>query len=119
MVEALKVEGMTRQLVRHCELKSDDGGRVHLLLAARSRHLYSETRRAEIEQALSTLHAQPKALQIEVVEDEVDSPTQQEKQRVIQRQQEAEAAIEADPTVRALRESLGASVRPGSVQPLD
>jgi len=49
----------------------------------------------------------------------VRSPAAAEEKRVIERQRAAEAAIEGDPEVRAFKEAFGATVRPGSVQPVD
>ena len=118
-VEALKLDGMAKQLARHCAILEEDATDIRLTLATRSRHLYSESRRTEMEQALAVVNGRPKSLHIEIVDTEVDSPARLDEQRIIQRQRDAETAIETDPAVRALRESLGASVLPGSVQPLD
>jgi hypothetical protein len=49
----------------------------------------------------------------------VDSPTQRDRDRAIERQREAEASFDVDPTVQDFRRVLGATVRPGSVQPLN
>ncbi len=118
-IEALKLDGMAKQLARHCAILEEDATDIRLTLATRSRHLYSESRRTEMEQALAVVNGRPKSLHIEIVDTEVDSPARLDEQRIIQRQRDAETAIETDPAVRALRESLGASVLPGSVQPLD
>ncbi|MGH8442682.1 MAG: hypothetical protein ACRETF_07240, partial [Nevskiaceae bacterium] len=44
------------------------------------------------------------------------SPARQDEQRDAERQRAAEQAIDGDPTVRALKEKFGATVRAGSVQ---
>ncbi|GAC1624962.1 MAG: hypothetical protein NVS9B10_11450 [Nevskia sp.] len=50
---------------------------------------------------------------------ELLSPAGADERRVLDRQREAEAAIESDPNVRSFIEAFGASVRPNSVQPID
>jgi len=118
-VDNLPVQGMARQLLRHCAAVDVASSSLRLCLGGRSRHLFSEARRQEIEAALAQQRGVAVSLQIDIVDGEVDSPARQEEQRILQRQHDAEAAIDSDPAVRALRERLGARVRPGSVQPLD
>ena len=47
------------------------------------------------------------------------SPAGAEAAARAERQRAAEAAIEDDPQVQALKAAFGVTVRPGSVQPLD
>jgi DNA polymerase III subunit gamma/tau len=47
------------------------------------------------------------------------SPAQLDQQRATDRQRAAESAIENDPAIRAFKDMFGASVKPGSVRPLD
>ena len=93
---------------------------VRLSLDPRAKHLLQDERRAAIERALSLQLGAAIRLQIELAMDVVAaSPAQLDQQRETDRQRAAEAAIEADPAVRAFKELFGASVKPGSVRPLD
>ncbi len=119
-IETLGLDGMTRQLARHCAWLGQAEGTVRLALEARARHLLSDERRAAIQRGLSAQAGTELTVSIEVGggPDQL-SPAAAEEKRVIERQRAAEAAIEADPQVRAFKEAFGATVRPGSVQPVD
>jgi DNA polymerase-3 subunit gamma/tau len=119
-IEALKLEGMVRQLARHCGLAAEANGQVLLVLDARARHLHNEERRAAIEHAFSLEAGRAVQVTIELGPGAVnDSPAALEERRLIERQRDAEAAIEADPEVQAFKQQFGAVVRPGSVRPID
>jgi len=47
------------------------------------------------------------------------SPAELDARRAVEKVKAAQVSIETDPVVRAFREQFGASVRPGSIQPLD
>jgi len=119
-IEALGLDGMTRQLARHCAWMGETEGTVRLALETRTKHLLTEERRAAIQRALSAQAGAEISLSIEVGgETTMLSPAAAEEKRLIERQRAAEASIEADPEVRAFKEAFGATVRPGSVQPVD
>ncbi|PPE72981.1 DNA polymerase III subunit gamma/tau [Solimonas fluminis] len=119
-VEALGLDGFTKPLARNCAWVGRDGSRVSLTLDSRLKHLLQESRRMAIEQALSAQLGEAIQLHIEIATAPVaDTPVELDKQRATDRQRAAEAAIDADPVVRAFRDMFGAQVRPGSVQPLD
>ena len=119
-IEALGLDGMTRQLARHCAWMGETEGTVRLALETRTKHLLTEERRAAIQRALSAQAGAEISLSIEVGgETTALSPAAAEEKRLIERQRAAEASIEADPEVRAFKEAFGATVRPGSVQPVD
>ncbi|MEQ1437751.1 DNA polymerase III subunit gamma/tau [Fontimonas sp. SYSU GA230001] len=120
-VEALRVEGFTRQLARHCAWIDRDGATLRLSLDPKARHLLLEERRAALEEALSEQLGEAVRLRIELADDAapLDSPAQLAQQREAERQRAAEEAILADPVVRAFREQFGAQLRTGSIHPLD
>ncbi|WP_029921286.1 DNA polymerase III subunit gamma/tau [Nevskia soli] len=119
-IEAIGLDGMTRQLARHCAWVGESNGTVHLALEARTKHLLNEERRLAIQRALSAQTGSEISLNIEVGgATDLLSPAAADDKRVIERQRAAEAAIEGDPEVLAFKEAFGATVRPGSVQPVD
>ena len=119
-IEALGLDGMTRQLARHCAWVGETESTVRLALETRTKHLLTDDRRAAIQRALSAQAGAEVMVSIEVggTADTL-SPAAAEEKRVIERQRAAEASIEGDPEVRAFKEAFGATVRPGSVQPVD
>jgi DNA polymerase-3 subunit gamma/tau len=116
-VDQLGLEGFAKQLARHCEWRGRDGDTVRLGLDPAARHLLKDDRRAAIEQALTRTLGAAVTLAIEPMRDGGQTPARLEDQREADRLRAAEQAIDADPTVRALKEKFGATVRAGSVQP--
>ncbi|TXH04083.1 MAG: DNA polymerase III subunit gamma/tau [Nevskiaceae bacterium] len=119
-VEAMPLEGLAKQLARNCAWTARDGDAVRLSLDLRARHLLNEERRAALERGLAAQLGEPVRVIVDLAADEaIASPAQLDQQRASDRQRAAEAAIEADPAVRAFKDLFGASVKPGSVRPLD
>ncbi|MDB5977052.1 MAG: polymerase subunit gamma/tau [Nevskia sp.] len=119
-IEAIGLDGMTRQLARHCAWVGESSGAVHLALETRTKHLLTDERRTAMQRALSAQTGSEISLNIEVGgAADLLSPAAADEKRVIERQRAAEAAIEGDPEVLAFKEAFGATVRPGSVQPVD
>jgi DNA polymerase-3 subunit gamma/tau len=116
-LDALGLEGFAKQLARHCAWLGRDGDTVRLGLDVRARHLLQDDRRTAIEQALARALGGPLRLAIDLTQDAGPTPARLDEQRELERQRAAEQAIDADPTVRALKEKFGATVRAGSVQP--
>ena len=119
-IESLGLDGMSRQLARHCAWLGEADGLARLALDTRARHLLNDDRRAVLAAALSKSMGTNLQLSIEIgVEGAGLSPAAREEQRLIERQRAAEQAIENDPVVRMMKDSFGATVRPGSIRPLD
>ena len=119
-VETLGLDGMTKQLARYCAWLGADEDTVRLSLDPKVRHLLTEDRRTALQRAVSAQSGRPIVLGIEVgVASEQLSPAAAAEQRRIERQRDAEAAIENDPTVMALKETFGATIRPNSIRPID
>jgi DNA polymerase-3 subunit gamma/tau len=118
-IDTMRLDGFSRQLARHCAWLGVAGDTVRLGLEPRAKHLLLEERRAAIERALAGASGRPLKLTIEAGAAEgVLHPVAADARRQTERQNAAVAAIEADPTVRQFKDSFGAVVRPGSVQPV-
>ncbi len=120
-IEAMNLDPLTRQLARHCAWLGQESGLLRLRIEYGTRHLVTDDRRNVLERALAANLGMPLKLAVEIAADgeQIDSPTQRDRERAIERQHEAEAAFDADPTVQDFRRVLGATVRPGSVHPLN
>ncbi len=119
LVDTLGLDGMTRQFARHCAWLSQEAGVLRFALDPRAKHLQTEDRRAAVEAALVarlgalTLVVEPVAVPGQL------HPAALDEQKVIDRQRDAEKAIEQDPVVASFRTLFGATVRAGSIQPID
>jgi len=119
-VDAMSLDGLPKQLARNCAWAGREGDVVRLSLDPRAKHLMHEERRIAIERALSLQLGATIQLVIELAMDAAPaSPAQLDQQRATDRQRAAESAIENDPAVRAFKDMFGASVKPGSIRPLD
>jgi DNA polymerase-3 subunit gamma/tau len=116
-VDRLGLDGFAKQLARNCEWLGRSGDSVRLGLDPRVKHLLQDDRRLAIEQALARALGGAVRLTIELAPGRGQTPARLGELREAERQRAAEQAIDADPTVRALKEKFGATVRAGSVQP--
>ncbi len=120
IVTALGLQGTARHFAANCVMLERKAGVVRLRLdpAGESfRRPQIETRLAE---ALSQYFGEPLRLEITQAEapGEILTPAKRDAIAADDRQRAAEAAIDSDPAVRAMRDVFGATVRPGSVKPL-
>ncbi|MEK6805620.1 MAG: DNA polymerase III subunit gamma/tau [Pseudomonadota bacterium] len=118
----LKLDGFSQQLARHCtwisETTDETGGHVRLGLDPKFKHLLNDERREDIERALVRYRAKNQRLKIEIGAP-TPTPAQLDARKKSARQQAAEESIENDPVVNALKSKFGATVRPGSIQPIE
>jgi len=120
-VLALGLQGPAGQLAAHCVLV----GRVRDVVKLRLDPAGEAFNRPKIVerlvQALSLHYGQPVRLEIGVGEVAGGETTlaRQQAQVADERLKAAEQAIDGDPAVRAMRDTFGATVQPGSVRPLN
>ncbi len=119
VIPRLGLRGMADQLARHCVCSQRDAKNWTLTLAPQVKELLTDRARARLEGAIREQFGADLKVRIVVGDSDADTPAQKAAQRSAERLREAEQAIEEDPNVRSLRERLGASVRPGSIEPLD
>jgi DNA polymerase-3 subunit gamma/tau len=119
LVSSLDLGGMNQQLALNCALKSRDGNRFQLTVASSHKHLLSKKREETLEAALSQRLGEAVKVSIGVEETVSDTPAVRQQTRQSERQHRAEAAIEDDSAVQAFKETFGAQINPGSVQPVD
>jgi len=118
LVNQLGLRAMARSLAANCSLRAIEDGRVVLALARSQESLRTKSVEARIEKALCEHFGEALKLVIEVVDQVDDTPAQAVERGQAERQQAAERSIEEDSVARALRETFGAELIPGSVRPL-
>ncbi|MDX5333476.1 MAG: DNA polymerase III subunit gamma/tau [Gammaproteobacteria bacterium] len=118
VVNQLGLRAMARSLAANCSLRAIENGRVVLALARSQESLRTQSVEARIEKALCEHFGETLKLVIEVVDQVEDTPAQMVERGQAERQQAAERSIEEDSVARALRETFGAELIPGSVRPL-
>ena len=117
LLAGLDLQGAARQLASHCMLLRREGALVHLALDPRSAHVRTRAQEEKLAAALSRHYGEPVRLAIEVREPLAETPAQAAERAIQQQASTALAALEADPTVRALRERFDATILSESVRP--
>ncbi|MCL2075964.1 MAG: DNA polymerase III subunit gamma/tau [Betaproteobacteria bacterium] len=115
---ALKLTGATRQLAQNCDLIRREGDLCLLRLLPVHQALLQPDLQEKLKQALSQHFGSPIRLSIEVASPERTTPRERKAQEEARQQEEAIAAIEADPFVREAIENLDARLDQKSIQPL-
>lgn len=119
IVESLNLGGFEHQLALNCCLASRDAKNFSLTLSSEHAQLHNDKFESRIQEALQSVFGNDARLTIEVGQQTVETPAQQQAQAKDDRQQEAEAAIAGDNIVQSLQQRFGASVQTGSVKPID
>jgi len=118
IVEALKLEGMARQLAAHCALKKHDEDGIHLTLAPAHLSLRNKKIEERLQQALSQHYGKPVRLIIDVGTPHAETPAVIQGQRETDRRQAAVQMITDDVNIKAMQEAFNARVVPESIQPV-
>jgi DNA polymerase-3 subunit gamma/tau len=113
----LPISGQVRELARNVHLRSAEGGKWSFVISPALRHLGSEQCVNRLGRAISEQLGQPVQVSLSDSSDPdlltAAGISEQGRQR---KQSDAERAIIEDPTVRALKDKLGASIVEDSIQ---
>ncbi|MFC1797024.1 DNA polymerase III subunit gamma/tau [Pseudomonadota bacterium] len=115
----LDITGQARELARNVHLQARSEDRWDFVIAPSLRHLGSETCVNRLGQAISKKMGHP--VRIKLIDSEgqdIVTAAALDEQKIRQNMSEAEKAISDDPTVKALKEQLGARIVEDSIQPL-
>jgi DNA polymerase-3 subunit gamma/tau len=119
LLEQLDIAGQVRELARNVQLKSRSEDRWEFIIAPALRHLGSAACLDRLGQAISARVGHP--VRIRLVDEagaELETAASLEEQAMRRNMSEAERAIADDPTVRELKEQMGAVIVEDSIQPL-
>jgi len=121
IVAGMQLQGPTQQLAAHCVLVGRAKDVVRLRLDPAGDAFNRPQLVQKLTQALSQHYGEPVRLEISIGERAgvEATPARQQAQAADERLKAAEQAIDGDPAVRAMRETFGATVHPGSVKPLN
>jgi DNA polymerase-3 subunit gamma/tau len=121
LVATLGLQGSARQLAQHCVFVERKAGVVRLRLDPAGESLRRGPIEQRVAEALSQHYGEAIRLEIVAAEvpDEILTPARRDALATADRQRAAEQSIDSDPAVRAMREVFGATVKPGSIKPLN
>ena len=119
LLRDLNLSGQARELARNVQLKSRSDDRWDFVIAPALRHLGSANCVSSLSEAISNQLGHPVSIRILDEENsELQTAAALEEQKIRNSMSEAEKAINDDPTVKSLKEQMGAQVVEDSVQPL-
>lgn len=118
IVAALPLRGMARELAANCAFQSHDGDTIELTVDRTHDQLLTDQLHKRLEDALSRHYGKTKTVRI-TVGSAAATPAQKRHHRDSQRMARAQAAIETDPNVQALRDTFGAEIKTASIKPND
>ena len=117
LLAQLNVQGMARELAKHCTLESYVDGRLTLNLAPQHKHLLTNKMAHEkLQAALADYFVQPVRLVVKLGVNNVATPAAVEQHVKQTRQQQAVEAIMQDPFVREAQTQLSAQIVEESIK---
>ena len=119
MVAQMNLQGMVKELAAHTTFTGKHGNKVQLVLDTDGEHFRRPQLEEKLAQALSAYFGEPVRLELSVADRALDTLARQQKAAADDRVQQARAAIDNDPNVRAMRDMFGATVTPDSVRPTE
>ena len=121
LVAALGLQGTAKHFATNCVMLERKAGLVRLRLDPAGDSFRRPQIESRLAEALSQHYGETIRLEITQagVPGEIFTPARRDAIAAEDRQRAAEQSIESDPAVRAMREVFGATVRPGSVKPLN
>ncbi len=116
--ESLGLGGLTRNLAAHCQLESDDGDVIVLLLDPSQSAMQAEVHNGRIERALKDI-GMPRKVTFRVAELDanLETPRQQEERFQQERHAQAVDLLHHDPNIQKLQQAFGATLIESTVKP--
>ena len=115
----LGLSGMTGSIAANCSLIAVDGDKWLLHLDPAHSALFNATQQRRLNDALNAYHGRDLQLDIALIKPEQETPAQAAARKRANRQREAEASIQNDPLIQQMISQFAASVRAGSIEPVD
>ena len=116
IIEKANISGVVKALATHCALQSFENNKLQLLLASEHESLMAGATKSKLEQKLKETFGEETDVSINVIEDAINSPAQQTRDREAERLTQAQESLEDDDFVQALKRDMQAEIVPGSIQ---
>lgn len=117
IISELQLTGLLREFALNMALADLGESAIDLALDPACANLRSAERESALKKALESHFGRTLRLRVTVAAEAPETPARARARGEQARQRAAEEAIAADPNVRKLAETFGATVRPGSVRP--
>jgi len=118
LIEQLGINGAIKLLASNCAYVRRDNNIVYLCLDGRSESLLTSSRQAALSKSLATHFGEPLKVEIAINVVAAETPLQEEARKIDEGRDAAQAGLEADPNIKALKDMFGAQLIPDSVEVL-
>jgi len=115
----LKLGGLTASIAANCTLVALDGDHWHLHLDPAQSALFNANQQRRLNDALNQQQGRTITLQVTIQTPEQETPAQAAARRRAERQRQAEQSIQDDPLIRQMMQQFAATVRAGTIEPVD
>jgi len=119
LVESAELSGATRQLARHCGFAGRDGDLLKLVIDPQFEYLATRAQQDRLRDGLKPALGGSLRIQVDPGKPTGETAADKAARARMERQAEAESAIDEDPFVREMRKVFDATVDPDSVRPVD
>ena len=117
LVESLSITGLTKQLALHMAPSVWNETQLELLIDVEHDAIHSASREKELVRALQNNLGENLKITVRVDNPVAETPAQQKKRQIREKQEAAEQAILSDKDVNKIVDAFGATVAPGSIRP--
>jgi len=118
LINQLDISGAGKLMAGNCTFVRREQNVLHLCLDRKSESLLTKSTEAALTRALCAHYDESLRVDIAIGETESATPIQEEARRVDAKYEAARASIEADPTVKTLKDMFGAEINPDSIEPI-
>jgi DNA polymerase-3 subunit gamma/tau len=118
IIRAINISGRTKELANNCVLDSIDGNTCRLLLDPKFQQVGTKAEE-NLKAALEKYYGKSLKLVISTQATPQMTPALEIQQARENQQQNAVDAINTDPNINSLKESFGARIMPGSIEPIN
>lgn len=119
LLAKLGLAGIVQNIASHCVLHSQQGADFHFILDESNLALFNPGHADRIRLALQNYFDTPVSVSIEPGQPQGETPAQRSARRAVERQREAEQAIEHDPLLQQLIQRFDGELDRASIKPLD
>lgn len=119
LLAKLGLAGIVQNIASHCVLQTQQGSDFHFILDESNLALFNPGHADRIRLALQNYFDTPVSVSIEPGQPQSETPAQRSARRAVERQHEAEQAIEHDPLLQQLIQRFDGELDRASIKPLD
>lgn len=119
LLATLGLAGIVHNVASHCELRGNEGGRLHFVLDQANATLFNDGHPDKLRLALENAFGEPLKVTVEVGQVRAETPAMRRARLDSERQQQAIESIENDPNLQALMSRFDGELDRASIVPTD